>query len=106
MKGDFSRGHFPDRKRNKLYRRVLPQQRTLLLDSDVAAMVDSVDTHLRAVATDFGGRYGSHDLGYLVTPGRLLALFERTDAVSIVGTPPASGQPPAFFRDYQRKYLD
>ncbi len=97
MKGDFTRGIQPDRKRGKRYRRVLVQQSRVLLDSDAAALVDAIDHELRQVTSDLGCRLGSPDLGYLITPGRLLALFERIDGVT------ASG-PAAAVRDYQRKY--
>ena len=43
MKGDFSRGFNPDRKRGREYRRVLAQEGRLLLDSDVNALVDAAD---------------------------------------------------------------
>ncbi len=43
MKADFSRGYNPDKKRDKEYRRVLLQQGRVLLDSDVAALVDAND---------------------------------------------------------------
>lgn len=97
MKGDFTRGIQPDRKRGKRYRRVLVQQSRVLLDSDAAALVDSIDRELRQVTADLGCRLGSPDLGYLITPGRLLALFERNDGVS-------AGAPATAMRDYQRKY--
>src|SRR5260221_13551192 len=78
MKGVFSRGHQPDRKRGKIYRRVLLQQGRLLLDSDVAATVDAEDGMLRELDKDLGtgSQSGSPDLGYLVTSGPLLAVFQ------------------------------
>src|SRR5579883_477133 len=75
MKGDFSRGIQPDRKRGKLYRRVLLQQGRLLLDSDIAALVDAEDSLLRGLSQDTVGPSGSPDLGYFVTSGPLLAAF-------------------------------
>jgi hypothetical protein len=98
MKGDFSRGSNPDRKRGKPYRRVLLQQRRLLLDSDLAAMSDAQDQLTRGVTRDVGGAAGSSDLGYLITPGKLQAVFEHLDRVRGEG-------PLVFHRDYSRKYL-
>lgn len=100
MHGDFSRGHRPDAKRGKSYTRGFAQQRRLLLDSDLNAMTDALHERLRALARHTGCPKGSPDLGYLVTPGRLLALFDSLDGVVT-----ASGQV-TFFRDYSRKYLD
>ncbi|MFN0245408.1 MAG: DUF6519 domain-containing protein [Kofleriaceae bacterium] len=97
MKGDFTRGTHPDRKRGKRYRRVLVQQSRVLLDSDAAALVDSFDHELRQVTADLGCRLGSPDYGYLITPGRLLALFEHIDHVTA-----ATGA--TAIRDYSRKY--
>lgn len=99
MKGDFTRGIEPDRRRGKRYRRVLVQQSRVLLDSDVAALVDSFDHELRRVTADLGCAAGSPDLGYLITPGRLLALFEHVDGVTVAGAGTA-------VRDYARKYPD
>lgn len=98
MKGDFSRGSNPDRKRGKAYRRVLLQQRRLLLDSDLAAMSDAQDQLVRGATRDFGGAAGSPDLGYLVTPGKLQAVFEHLDHVAGEG-------PQVFHRDYSHKHL-
>jgi hypothetical protein len=98
MRADFTRGTYPDRKRGKRYRRVLVQQSRVLLDSDVAALVDAFDHELRLVTADLGCTLGSPDLGYLVTPGRLLALFEHRDGISASGADA--------IRDYQRKYKD
>ena len=100
MHGDFSRGHRPDAKRGKSYTRGFAQQRRLLLDSDLNAMTDALHERLRALARHTGCPKGSPDLGYLVTPGRLLALFDDLDGVVT-----ASSQV-TFFRDYSRKYLD
>lgn len=100
MKGDFSRGHTPDNRRGRRYRRILLQQGRLLLDSDVAALVDAQDRNLREVARHTGCPAGSPDLGFLVTPGRLLALFRDIDSVTVTaGTLEVR-------RDFQVKYLD
>lgn len=87
MKADLSRGHRPDQKRGQRYRRVLLQQGRLLLDSDLAAMTDAIDAHLRDIATSVGGEAGSPDLGFLITPGPLLASFESLDGIAQVGSP-------------------
>ncbi|HWM92960.1 MAG TPA: hypothetical protein VN493_19510 [Thermoanaerobaculia bacterium] len=100
MKGDFSRGYNPDRKRGRVYRRVLAQEGRLILDSDVNALVDAQDHTLRRMAEDFGCRKGSPDLGFLVTPGRLLALFRTLGHVSV------SAGDLDVHRAYQHKYLD
>jgi hypothetical protein len=100
MKGDFSRGHQPDRKRGREYRRVLLQQGRLLLDSDVASLVDAIDGQLRDLA-NLGCPEGSPDYGWLVTPGRLLAIFDEIeDVVS------QSAGTVEFYRDYSQKYRD
>lgn len=102
MKADLSRGHRPDHKRGRSYRRVLLQQGRLLLDSDVAAMTDALDAELRGLCADVAGDAGSPDLGYLITPGLLLASFEELARVT-----PAAGNP-ALFRfhlDHGRRYL-
>jgi hypothetical protein len=75
--GDFSRGHEPDRARGRHYRRVLLQQGRPLLDSDVAAEVDAVLEAVRATTRTLGCRVGSSDIGFLVTPGRLVTIFSR-----------------------------
>ena len=75
MYGDYSRGHEPDRKRGRNYRRVLLQMGRPVLDSDVAATVDAVLGEVRATTRGLGCAAGSPDLGFLVTPGRLLAVF-------------------------------
>ncbi|OJH34518.1 DUF6519 domain-containing protein [Cystobacter ferrugineus] len=101
MKADLSRGHRPDRKRGKDYRRVLLQQGRVLLDSDLAATTDALDTGLRTLARNVAGESGTHDQGFLITPGRLMALFETLDGV----TRDASSQ--ALFKhylDYGRRY--
>ncbi|MGH9363209.1 MAG: hypothetical protein ACRD2T_14960, partial [Thermoanaerobaculia bacterium] len=100
MKGDFSRGFNPDRKRGRVYRRVLAQEGRLLLDSDVNALVDAQDHTLRRMAADFGCPQGSPDLGFLVTPGRLLALFRSLDQVAV------TAGALDVHRDYQQKYLN
>ena len=74
MKADFSRGYNPDKKRNKEYRRVLLQQGRVLLDSDVAALVDANDRVLRNQSQDLGTEAGGHDRGYMLTAGKLYAL--------------------------------
>ena len=48
MYGDYSRGHEPDRKRGRNYRRVLLQMGRPVLDSDVASMVDALLGEVRA----------------------------------------------------------
>ncbi len=103
MKGDFSRGHTPDRKRGEKYRRVLLQEGRLLLDSDIAASVDAYDRLLRDLAGDVGCKLGSPDLGYIVTPGPLFAFFETLDDVSGL---PALGDAFRAFRDHAIKYLE
>lgn len=100
MHGDFSRGHRPDAKRGKIYTRGFAQQRRLLLDSDLNAMTDALHERLRALARHAGCPKGSPDLGYLVTPGRLLAFFDDLDGVVTASTSVT------YFRDYSRKYLD
>jgi len=75
--GDFSRGHEPDRARERHYRRVLLQQGRPVLDSDAAAEVDALLEAVRATTRTLGCRAGSSDLGFLVTPGRLVTIFSR-----------------------------
>lgn len=89
MDGDFSRGHEPDRARGRHYRRVLLQQGRPLLDSDVAAEVDAILEVVRATTRTLGCRAGSSDLGFLVTPGRLVTIFSRVRRQTTVtaGTP-------------------
>ncbi|RKG57582.1 hypothetical protein D7X30_18945 [Corallococcus sp. AB011P] len=100
MKGDFTRGHRPDAKRKEKYRRVLLQEGRLVLDSDVAASVDAADTLIRDLASDVGCEQGSPNLGYLATPGPLLAVFETLDGVTL----PAPGGAFVAYRDYGAKY--
>lgn len=100
MQGDFSRGHHPDRKRGRTYRRVLAQEGRLILDSDINALVDAQDHTMRRMSSDFGCSKGSPDLGFLITPGRLQALFENLEAVSV------TGGDLDVYRDFSRKYLD
>lgn len=100
MKGDFSRGFNPDSKRGKTYRRVLLQQGRLLLDSDFNAGIDALDALIRALGHDLGCHAGSPDLGFLVTPGTLLALFDP-----IAGIEPVTTGGVEVLRDYSRKYL-
>src|SRR3954447_22932190 len=85
MYGDYSRGHEPDRKRGRDYRRVLLQQGRPLLDSDVAALVDATLGEVRDVARGLGCAAGSPDLGFLVTPGRLISVFAQA-RVQATGT--------------------
>ena len=101
MKGDFSRGFDPDRKRGLAYRRILLQQGRALLDSDFNASIDSQDQLIREIARDLGCRAGSPDLGFLITPGRLLALFDP-----IAGIEPGLTGDVEAVHDYNRKYLD
>jgi hypothetical protein len=101
MEGDFSRGHRPDGKRGKTYRRVLIQEGRALLDSDVAALVDAGERMVRDAVLHGACAAGSSDLGYLVTPGELLALFDPVEGVSVAATGGAEA-----VRDFSRKYLD
>lgn len=101
MKGDFTRGFNPDSKRGERYRRVLLQQGRALLDSDIAALVDAVDANLRDTLRLTTCRAGSCDLGFLVTPGRLLAQFDGTRGNSFL----LAGGAVAVL-DYSRKYLE
>src|SRR4051812_29441173 len=101
MYGDYSRGIAPDRQRGRSYRRVLLQMGRPVLDSDVAASVDAVLGEIRATARSFGCAAASADLGFLVTPGRLLVLF--ADAVD--GLTVAQGAPNAWL-DYRYRYAD
>jgi hypothetical protein len=88
MYGDHSRGHQPDRKRGRDYRRVLLQMGRPLLDSDVASLVDAVLDEVRTSTRGASGPAGSPDLGFLITPGRLLALFaEAHERLAPIGTP-------------------
>src|SRR4051794_16996075 len=101
MYGDYSRGIAPDRKRGRNYRRVLLQMGRPVLDSDVAASVDAVLGEIRATARSFGCAAASADLGYLITAGRLLALFaEAADGLTVTqGTPNA-------WLDYRFRYAE
>jgi hypothetical protein len=101
MKGDFSRGYNPDTKRGRSYRRVLLQQGRALLDSDLSALVDNMDQLIREGIRILGCSAGSSDLGYFVTPGRLLAMFDPRLGVDFRATGSA-----AAVRDYAHKYLD
>jgi len=89
--GDFSRGHEPDLARGRRYRRVLLQQGRPVLDSDVAARVDALLAEIRATNLALGCRAGSSDLGFLVTPGRLVTIFARVrdDLQVTTGAPDA-----------------
>ncbi|GAA1553006.1 hypothetical protein GCM10009789_03180 [Kribbella sancticallisti] len=99
MHGDFSRGHEPDRVRGRDYRRVLLQQGRPVLDSDVAATVDSLLDEVRATTRALGCTAGSTDLGYLITPGRLVTIFSRVAR----GLQVMSGSPDAWV-DFRRRY--
>ncbi len=101
MYGDYSRGIAPDRKRGRSYRRVLLQMGRPVLDSDVAASVDAVLGEIRSTARSFGCADASADLGFLVTPGRLLVLF--ADAVD--GLTVTQGSPNAWL-DYRYRYAN
>ncbi|WP_158625677.1 DUF6519 domain-containing protein [Corallococcus carmarthensis] len=79
---------------------MLLQEGRLVLDSDVAASVDAADTLLRDLASDVGCEQGSPNLGYLATPGPLLAVFETLDGVTL----PAPGGTFVAYRDYGAKY--
>lgn len=101
MHGDFSRGHLPDRARGHDYRRVLLQQGRPLLDSDVAASTDALLEAVRATTRSLGCRAGSSDLGFLVTPGRLVAIFARDrPGLSVV-----SGSPDVWV-DFRYRFVD
>jgi hypothetical protein len=100
MHGDFSRGHRPDRKRGQVYTRALAQERRLLLDSDLNSATDALHERLRGLANHLGCPKGSPDLGFLVTPGRLLAIFPDLDGVVITSANLT------VHRSYQNKYLD
>lgn len=99
MKGDFTRGHNPDLQRAKRYRRVLLQQGRVLLDSDHAATMGAMDRNLRELGQDLGCAAGGSDYGFLLTPGKLYALFNDLDHVR-------SKQNVELERDYQLKYLN
>lgn len=101
MKADLSRGHRPDRKRGKAYNRVLLQQGRLLLDSDVAALSDSLNAQVHGLGQEVVGE-GSTNHGFLITAGPQFAQFDTLGAV----TRDASSH--ALFRvslDHGRKYL-
>jgi len=91
MYGDYSRGHEPDRKRGRNYRRVLLQMGRPVLDSDVASMVDALLGEVRETTRGLSCAAGSPDLGFLVTPRRLLTVFaEAQDGLTVTqGTPDA-----------------
>lgn len=91
MYADLSRGHEPDRARGRHYRRVLLQQGRPVLDSDVAAGVDALLDQVRSASRTLGCSAGSSDLGFLVTPGRLVTIFSevRSQLRVLGGTPDA-----------------
>ncbi|MDX6512504.1 MAG: hypothetical protein QOE36_2008 [Gaiellaceae bacterium] len=101
MYGDYSRGHEPDRKRGRDYRRVLLQMGRPVLDSDAASMVDALLDEARASTRALSCPAGSGDLGFLVTPGRLLIVFaEAQEALTVTqGTPDA-------WLDYRYRFAD
>ena len=101
MHGDYSRGHEPDRKRGRSYRRVLLQMGRPVLDSDVASMVDALLGEVRATTRGLGCAAGSPDLGFLVTPGRLLAVFAEAQA----GLTVTQGTPDAWL-DYRFRFAE
>lgn len=101
MYGDFTRGHAPDRARGRRYRRVLLQQGRPVLDSDVAARVDSLLAETRSVARSLGCAAGSSDLGFLVTPGRLITIFAHVRQRLEV----FAGSPDAWV-DYRFRFAD
>lgn len=100
MEGDFSRGHRPDAKRGRTYRRVLARQGAALLDSDLHAMMDAGDRIDRQGLTHVACRAASTDLGFFVTPGRLLAMFDPVlgQVATLTGGATAA-------RDFSKKYL-
>src|SRR4051794_18957804 len=99
MHGDYSRGHEPDRKRGRDYRRVLLQMGRPVLDSDVAASVDALLGQLRATTLGLGCAAGSPDLGFLVTAGRLLGVFAEATDITSTGTLNV-------WVDYRYRYLE
>ncbi|SHN13494.1 DUF6519 domain-containing protein [Cryptosporangium aurantiacum] len=101
VNGDLSRGHEPDRKRGREYRRVLLEMGSPVLDSDVASLVDAVLGETRTVARGLGTAAGSPDLGFLVTPGRLLIVF----AEALDGLRVAQGNPKVCL-DYRHRFAD
>lgn len=101
MRGNFSRGIETDRKRGKKYTRVLVEQGSPILDSDLAAMVDAEHHIDRDIVKFLGCKEGSSDLGFFVTPGVLLAHFDPRLGTSFAGTGAAE-----FGRDYGQKYLE
>ena len=101
MEGDFSRGHRPDAKRGRSYRRVLSRQGAPILDSDLHAMMDAGDRIDRQGLTHVACDGGSTDLGFFVTPGRLLAMFDP-----VQGQQPQAAGGAVAARDFSRRYLD
>ena len=101
MEADLSRGHRPDAKRGRAYRRVLVRQGAALLDSDIAALGDAQDRLLREAVGFAACAQGSPDLGFCVTPGVLLAQFLPGQGPEPVVTAPATAA-----RDFSRRYLD
>ncbi len=101
MEGDFSRGHRPDGKRGRNYRRVLARQGAPLLDSDLHALADLGDRLDRQGLQHLAGPAGGTGLGFFVTAGRLLALFDPAEGVQ----PQVAGGASAV-RDFSRRHLD
>lgn len=101
MEGDFSRGHRPDAKRGRSYRRVLPRQGAPILDSDLHALMDAGDRIDRQGLAHVACESGATDLGFFVTPGRLLAMFDP-----VLGQQPQAAGGASAARDFSRKYLD
>ena len=100
MEGDFSRGHRPDAKRGRSYRRILPRQGAPLLDSDLHALMDTSDRIDRQNLTHVACEAASTDLGFFVTPGRLLAMFDQ-----LLGQAPALVGGATAARDFAKRYL-
>lgn len=100
MEGDFSRGHRPDAKRGRDYRRVLPRQGAPILDSDLHALMDASDRIDRQGLAHVACDSGATDLGFFVTPGRLLAMFDP-----VLGQMPQVAGGASAVRDFSRRYL-
>ncbi len=81
MHGDYSRGHEPDRKRGRDYRRVLLQHGPARCSTATSRRPSTRSSdEVRATTRGLGCAAGSPDLGFLVTAGRLLGVFaEATD---------------------------
>ena len=101
MYGDFSRGHQPDRARGRDYRRVLLEMGRPVLDSDVAASVDALLGEIQKATRGLGCAAGSPDLGFLVTPGRLVTIF--SEVADRVRAPQGA---PNVWVDYRFRFAD